>query len=96
MLLIKRGPKAVSKGSKKLWQIITKRINYSAALRYRKNLGQVSLKRALTNIEIIALEKAHLIGKGKIGKDGTAASVGNYTLSQLRKKKIDTQGNGIF
>ncbi|HEY1078932.1 MAG TPA: hypothetical protein VGE46_02510, partial [Bdellovibrio sp.] len=33
-----------------------------------------------------AIKKAHEIGRGQVGEDGTAAKIGNYTFAQKRKK----------
>jgi len=45
------------------------------------------LKRPLTLKQQLAIEKAHLIGKGELGRDGVhPAAIGNYTFAQLRGK----------
>ena len=33
-----------------------------------------------------AIEEAHLVGQGQVGRDGTPARIGNYTEDQLRRK----------
>ena len=82
--LLKHGSKAAVQ-SGKLSDLI-KGEKSQFALNKRKNLGESSLKRTLTQQEVEALEKAHLVGKGEVGKNGQPAGVGNYTLAQLRKK----------
>ena len=52
----------------------------------RKKLGEKSLGRALSKKEAKALERAHRVGMGEKGKDGTPARIGNYTEAQLREK----------
>ena len=52
----------------------------------RIGLGEFALSRKLTPQQGVAIEKAHLVGKGQIGKDGTPARIGNYTSTQLRDK----------
>ena len=52
----------------------------------RKRFGETSLSRELNTQQVEALQRAHLVGKGQIGKDGTPARIGNYTSAQLRDK----------
>ena len=62
----------------------------------RKQLGERSLDRVLSEEEVSALERAHRVGMGEIGKDGTPARVGNYTEAQLRKKSRILKEAGFF
>ena len=52
----------------------------------RKKMGEQALDRSLGLKEAQALQEAHLVGKGKKGKDGGPAGLGNYTQAQIRKK----------
>lgn len=56
------------------------------SLAERKQLGEKSLERNLNESEVKALEKAHRVGLGKKGADGTPAQIENYTDTQKRKK----------
>ena len=56
------------------------------SLAKRKKLGEKSLRRNLSDKEVEALEKAHRVGLGEKGKDGTPARIGNYTEAQKREK----------
>ena len=58
----------------------------SKAVAERKKLGERSLRRALNKKQAEALERAHRVGLGEKGKDGTPARIGNYTEAQLREK----------
>lgn len=63
------------------------KVTYSKEnLSERKQLGEKSLGRPLSERETEALEKAHLVGLGEKGKDGKPAQIGNYTEAQLREK----------
>jgi hypothetical protein len=44
------------------------------------------LKREITENEMKAIERAHLVGAGEIGQNGGPAGVGNYTFGQKRSK----------
>jgi hypothetical protein len=44
------------------------------------------LKREITENEMKAIERAHLVGAGEIGQNGGPAGVGNYTFGQKRTK----------
>ena len=45
------------------------------------------LERPLNATEVDALNQAHLVGQGEIGKDGqNFAGIGNYTQAQIREK----------
>jgi hypothetical protein len=48
--------------------------------------AQEILGRELTLAEQQAIERAHQIGNGQVGRDGSAAGVGNYTSQQLQDK----------
>ena len=52
----------------------------------RKQLGERSLGRSLSQKEAETLERAHRVGLEQRGKDGTPARIGNYTEAQLREK----------
>ena len=54
----------------------------------RKVKFQTVLKRDLSRKEMKALNKALLVGKGKKGKNGQLAKPGNYTVKQIRKKRL--------
>ena len=56
------------------------------SLAERRQLGEKSLERRLNQKETEALERAHHVGMGEKGKDGTSARIGNYTQAQLREK----------
>lgn len=60
----------------------------SRTFRFRRGqrLGERSLGRKLSPEEIQAIEKAHRVGYGQKGADGTLAHTGNYTQAQLREK----------
>lgn len=45
--------------------------------------------------EGIAIEKAHRIGRGEAGADGTPARVGNYTRQQIREKARKLKEAGV-
>ncbi|MAV90965.1 MAG: hypothetical protein CL676_06055 [Bdellovibrionaceae bacterium] len=45
-----------------------------------------SWEKTLTKAESEAIDRAHRIGLGEVGKDGTSAKVGNYTQGQLLRK----------
>ncbi len=63
--------------------------NASLGDQERVNSATKLLKRDLTEREREALLKAHIQGKGEVGKDSGAAGIYNYTESQLlRKAKI--------
>ena len=49
-------------------------------------LAEKSAGRPLTESEKEAVWKAHLVGEGKIGKDGKRAAKGNYTRNQIAEK----------
>ncbi|MBX3016925.1 MAG: hypothetical protein KF767_03470 [Bdellovibrionaceae bacterium] len=49
--------------------------------------GAGVLGRQLTATQRDAVESAHVVGRGQLGKDGTPAGVGNYTWAQLREKQ---------
>jgi len=53
---------------------------------YTDNLAEKSAGRPLTEAEKDAVWRAHLVGEGQIGKDGTRAAKGNYTWSHIREK----------
>lgn len=55
---------------------------------YRVRLGMADelLGRQLTPAQQQAVIRAHLVGVGESGLDGTLAKVSNYTLAQLRRK----------
>lgn len=53
------------------------------------------LGREVTQSESDAIERAHLIGVGEIGKDGGPAALGNYTWGQLRKKNVELKEHGF-
>lgn len=42
--------------------------------------------KTLTDAQKVAILKAHEVGAGELGKDGTAAVIGNYTDDQLKRK----------
>ncbi|PIR53994.1 hypothetical protein COU75_03120 [Candidatus Peregrinibacteria bacterium CG10_big_fil_rev_8_21_14_0_10_42_8] len=42
-----------------------------------------------------AIEEAHLVGEGEMGKDGTPACKGNYTVEQLHRKAVILDKAGI-
>ncbi len=53
----------------------------------RPGASRVLGGRTFDAVEADALERAHLVGMGEVGKDGVnAAQVGNFTWSQLRAK----------
>ena len=56
------------------------------SLTERKQLGEECLGRVLNEKQVEELEKAHRVGLGQKGKDGTPARIGNYTQVQLREK----------
>ena len=58
----------------------------SKSLAERKRLGEKSLGKSLNKKQVEALERAHRVGWGQKGKDGTPARIGNYTKAQLRAK----------
>jgi len=51
-----------------------------------ESFAERSVGRPLTEAEKEAVWQAHLVGEGKIGKDGTLAAKGNYTAAQIREK----------
>lgn len=55
---------------------------------YRVRLGMADelLGRQLSQAQQEAVIRAHLVGVGELGLDGTMAKVSNYTLAQLRRK----------
>ena len=61
----------------------------------RKKLGEKSLGRALSKKQGEALERAHRVGMGEKGKDGTPAGIGNYTEAQLREKNKILKESGF-
>ena len=76
------------KGVKALVQKTNQKAELSLAnsLKKRQSLAESSLFRALNQKELSAIERAHFVGSGKIGPDGSPAQIGNYTKAQLRKK----------
>ena len=53
----------------------------------RRVLAEEALDRKLTKEQADAVERAHLVGAGEMGKDGiNPAMIGNYTEAQLREK----------
>lgn len=63
-------------------------INKARDFQDTRRLAEKSLGvKYLPSEQAAAVHKAHLVGRGKPGKDGGPAQVGNYTLSQ-RKEKI--------
>ena len=58
----------------------------------RKALNEHTIDRILDGRQIIpqqkeAIDEAHLVGEGQVGKDGiTSARIGNYTQAQIREK----------
>ena len=52
----------------------------------RKSQAQSLLARKLTKEQSRALEKAHQVGKGEAGKNGSLAAKGNYTAPQIAHK----------
>ncbi len=65
-----------------------------ALVRFRQNpdfanvigTAREALGRELSDQEQAALYRAHLVGRGQPGADGTPAVVGNYTEAQIREK----------
>ena len=52
-----------------------------------KSLAEEVLGKKITSQQAKAVERAHLVGEGSIGKDGVnLAVIGNYTPAHLRKK----------
>ena len=49
----------------------------------------------LNRVQQTAVQRAHEIGSGEVGRDGNAARVGNYTREQLRRK-AETLSNAGF
>ena len=56
--------------------------------RLRQQLAEDVLgrQRPLSRREAMAIQAAHKIGEGQLGRDGTPAGIGNYTNRQLRDK----------
>lgn len=52
----------------------------------RLQRAEAVLERPITPAQRNAITRAHEVGAGKVGRDGTQAAVGNYTLAQLREK----------
>ncbi|MCY4643163.1 MAG: hypothetical protein OXB88_00950 [Bacteriovoracales bacterium] len=52
----------------------------------RVGMAQTTLERILTPGQREAVEKAHLVGTGEVGKNGKTAGLGNYTKEQLLRK----------
>lgn len=52
----------------------------------RSSVASTVLGRELPANQGKALQDAHEVGRGEIGKDGTPAGKGNYTQAQIRKK----------
>ena len=53
----------------------------------RKVLAETALEREITDEQAEAIDRAHLVGEGEIGKDGiNPAKIGNYTRAQLMEK----------
>ena len=48
--------------------------------------AQRDLKRPLTPKQMDAIEQAHRVGEGQLGRDGRPAAVGNYTADHLQEK----------
>lgn len=84
LALLKRGAGGV-KASKELKGFLSGK-RYNNSLKKRKQLGESALNRKLSDSEVSAIQKAHLVGAGKNGKNGKPAGVGNYTLAQLNSK----------
>ncbi|EQC47295.1 hypothetical protein [Bacteriovorax sp. Seq25_V] len=77
---LKMGPKAF-KASDKVKDLLDKRKAVD-----RKKLSESSLDKKLSDKEHEAIEKAHMVGAGELGADGSLAKVGNYSLAQLKEK----------
>lgn len=60
----------------------------------RAELARLILGRdkPLSDQEANAIWQAHLVGRGEVGQDGTAAGIGNYTAAQIREKGRHLQG----
>ena len=52
----------------------------------RKALAESNIGRSINDEQARAVERAHLVGKGETGKDGTPAGIDNYTSDQLKEK----------
>ena len=52
----------------------------------RQRSAETILERPLSPREARAVQAAHEIGEGQLGRDGTLAGIGNYTDQQLRDK----------
>ena len=57
--------------------------------------AEKSLGRPLSEAEKESVYKAHIVGNGELGKDGTFASKGNYTTGQI-KDKLSKLQNSTF
>ena len=63
---------------------------------YRRVLAEEVLGRKLTDQQTDAVERAHLVGLGEVGKDGiNPARIGNYTEAHLREKAKILQQAGF-
>lgn len=85
LALLKYGSKAIKSSSKVNAFIARQKQRFNITPQIKK-LAENSLNRQLTDQEVASVEEAHLIGRGEVGKDGTPARIGNYTLAQLRRK----------
>lgn len=87
--LLKYGPKAISKlpNVKKAFAKLEKKRG-PFLVRNKKRLKEAEkiLGRPLNKRQKEAIVKAHEVGKGKPGRDGSPARIGNYTLAQIRAK----------
>ena len=64
--------------------------------RNRRVLAEEALGRKLTYQQTDAVERAHLVGLGEVGKDGiNPARIGNYTEAHLREKAKILQQAGF-
>ena len=52
----------------------------------RTSMAEKSLGRDISLDQAEMVEKAHLVGMGLPGKDGTLAKIGNYTVAQIAEK----------
>lgn len=69
----------------------TRLSDYRARL---KNADEI-LARELGQAQQEAVVRAHLVGVGEVGIDGTLAKVGNYTFAQLRRKNAILKEAGL-
>ena len=87
--LLKYGPKAISTlpNVKKAFAKLEKKQGPSL-VRNKKRLADAEkvLGKPLNKKQKEAIVKAHEVGKGKLGRDGSPARIGNYTLAQIRAK----------